>query len=129
MFSLLMFNSGSRHTLMKRIFSVLILFFLVACGGNSDVSPTVASTAEILPDAAASRPTPTAIPLTNTAPPQATASVADEPTEIASTVVPEAPTDQPTATPVPFNGKNEDCTFFRGRADAPVTFIDYSDFL
>ena len=114
---------------MKRVLPVLILLFLVACGGQGNVPPTVAPTAETLPDAAASRPTPTAIPLTNTAPPPATASVADAPTAIASPVIAEAPTDQPTATTVPFNGKNEDGTFFRGRADAPVTFIDYSDFL
>ncbi len=114
---------------MKKWLVFLLLLLLIACRGDEDGVPTVVPTAATLPGAAASRPTPTAIPLTNTAPPPATASVADEPTAIASPVITEAPTDQPTATTIPFNGKNEDGTFFRGRADAPVTFIDYSDFL
>ena len=114
---------------MKKSLVVFLLLFLVACGGNGTVPPTVAPTAEMLPDAAASRPTPTAIPVTSTTPPPAIATVADTSTDVPATVTPEVAPDQPTATTIPINGKNEDGTFFRGRADAPVTFIDYSDFL
>jgi PBP1b-binding outer membrane lipoprotein LpoB len=53
--------------------------------------------------------------------PQATATATAEPTAI-----PEAPA---TATTSPqFNGEYED-TFYRGSATAPITMIDYSDFL
>ncbi len=114
---------------MKRLPVIFLLLFLVACGGNGNVSPTVAPTAATLPDAAASRPTPTAIPVTSTTLPPAIATVADTSTDVPATVTLEVTPDQPTATTVLINGKNEDGTFFRGRADAPITFIDYSDFL
>jgi hypothetical protein len=53
-----------------------------------------------------------------TSEPQVTATPASTPTTAAE------PTEE-----VAFNGRNEDGTFFRGAADAPVTMIDYSDFL
>lgn len=38
----------------------------------------------------------------------------------------------PLATPLPTTfagGQNEDGTYFRGHADAPITLVEYSDFL
>lgn len=117
---------------MKRYPVFLLLFILVACSGNNTIPPTVVSTAEAPPDAAAVRPTPTNLPATNTA----AAEVAIQPTTIIDTTEPPAelapdPTNtlRPVEPEVVINGITEEGAFFRGRADAPVTFIDYSDFL
>lgn len=72
---------------------------------------------------------PTAPP-TVTAPPveQIPADTAqDEPTGATETPSPEAPT--ATAPPVAVNGRSADGAYFLGREDAPLTIIDYSDFL
>ena len=117
---------------------LLILLLLAACGG---AEPT---------------PTPPALPATQ---PQAEEPVAPAPTDLPPTEVPEptdvpvptdipAPTEAPEPEPEPTLpaaepslsplaapqedaafGRSEEGYFVRGRADAPITIIDYSDFL
>ncbi len=111
---------------------LLLLLFLPACSTNA-AAPTLAPTAEIAPSAAAVQPTST-LPTTNTptalVPTEPAATTAANPTAAPAEIAPDATASLPTTEPpVAFNGKNEDGTFFRGRADAPVTLIDYSDFL
>ena len=50
-----------------------------------------------------------------------------EPT--ATAAAPAAPASDATPSPDVIYGRNDDGTFFHGAPDAPVTFIDYSDFL
>lgn len=112
--------------------SLLLLLFLIACSNNA-AAPTLVPTAAIAPSAAAVQPTST-LPITNTPaaliPTEPAATPAANPTDAPAEIAPDATASLPTAEPtVAFNGKNEDGTFFRGRADAPVTLIDYSDFL
>lgn len=128
---------------MKATYTLLLFaLFLAACGAAETEPPATAppeADEEVVADVAA--PTDTALPASPTA--------ADEP--LAPTAVPtaEAPTDsaasageeatEPVADePDPaesepaeaaiVNGPYEG-TYFRGSADAPVTILDYSDFL
>jgi len=124
--------SSIRGYVHRRNLLLLPLLFLMACGNNA-AAPTLAPTAEIAPSAAAVQPTST-LPATNTPaafiPTEPAATALADPTAAPAEIAPDATASLPTAEPpVAFNGKNEDGTFFRGRADAPVTLIDYSDFL
>ncbi len=114
---------------------LVVLLFLAAC--SSEQPPAETSATQPAGEAAAGRATPTNEPLAEQpAATQETAGSTDvatiPPTEVLGT---EAPiivsTASPTATTAArqFNGQNPDGTFFRGAADAPVTMIDYSDFL
>lgn len=117
---------------MKRLPVFLLLLILVACRGNGTVPPTVVSTAGVPTVAAAIRPTPTNLPATNTPVAEVTL---QPPTVVDATESPAELAPDPTNTLPPvepevvINGITEEGAFFRGRADAPVTFIDYSDFL
>ncbi|MCI0396246.1 MAG: hypothetical protein L0332_36295 [Chloroflexi bacterium] len=117
---------------MKRlIYYALLAWLLVACAG-AEPEPTVATTAALpgnaLPEVAVAGPTNTAAPMP-TAAPTATNAPDGIPADAA------APEESPAAAPSPtpttgaqVNGNYEN-TYFRGSAGAPVTLIDYSDFL
>jgi hypothetical protein len=110
---------------------LLLVILLAGCApaaefSDADGSPTVP---------AAVQPTETAFP---TAVATATGAVADTPTVVASATPtkPKAtPAAPPTASPVPpatpavIFGRTDEGAFFHGAPDAPVTLIDYSDFL
>ena len=119
---------------MKRLPVLLLLLILVACGGNETVPPTVVSTAETPPDAAAVRPPPPPLPATNPpiaeVPATLTATTGADPAEPPAALAPDPTNTIPPAEPeVVINGITGEGAFFRGRADASITFIDYSDFL
>ena len=116
----------------------IVLLALVACAPGaepeSEVSVAVASPevtesplAEVatdMPPTEVSSP-PTGVP-TNAPPTQPTAIPTDEPV-IEPTAV---PTEEPTAETAVIAGRTtEEGAFFLGAVDAPVTMIDYSDFL
>jgi len=65
--------------------------------------------------------------------PQPTSSASDVTPEIAATVTTAPTTTNPTAAPLTYNGIEQGLTadgfHYLGRADAPVTLTDYSDFL
>jgi hypothetical protein len=69
---------------------------------------------------------PTAVP-TNPPPPTDEPAPA-EPTSLPSTEPAPAPTPEADEVVVAY-GRTEEGAFFKGSADAPVTLIDYSDFL
>lgn len=118
----------------------LALLLLAACSTSEespaepqDLQPTQAVASQSTPDLAATPvPTETSTPAEPTAEPavvtQESATPMDQQTESA-TALPATAEPQPTATAAPqFNGQYED-TFYRGLATAPITMIDYSDFL
>ena len=122
-----------------------VLLALVACGPTAEPesevsvvaslseateSPVAEVATELPPTAVSSPPTvvtlpPTIIP-TNEPPANPTAVPTDQP-------VPEEPTDAPTeelmAETAVIAGRLDEGAFFLGAVDAPVTMIDYSDFL
>ncbi|MGD8585172.1 MAG: hypothetical protein PVH65_17865 [Chloroflexota bacterium] len=119
---------------------IVVIALLVGCSstveapaGQQRSEPTEAATVQAtVAKEAAPEPTDTA------APAEPTETTTGQP-EDAATQEPEAeptPTEeQPTAEPLPtatdgpqFNGEYEE-TFYRGLATAPITMIDYSDFL
>ncbi len=93
------------------------LILLAAC---SPAQESVQPTAEVAKGAA----TPAVVSPTATTPPTAT-TLAAYPPPVADTASPAA--GDPSSTVV--FGRNDDGTFFHGAPDAPVTFIDFSDFL
>ena len=123
----------------KRIFWLLFLL-LTAC---SQVESTPIPPVAITPAGQEEVATPTTLVATSEAQPAPTETMVVIATRgpdggvVATTSEPEAAAtaeSTPTAAAEPteeaaFNGRNEDGTFFRGAADAPVTMIDYSDFL
>lgn len=127
-----------RYTLTVGLWLALLL--LAACSTSEespaeaqDPQPTQAVASQSTPDLAASAvPTDTSTPAEPTAEPaiesQESATPAGQQTEPA-TALPATAEPQPTATAAPpFNGEYEG-TFYRGLATAPITMIDYSDFL
>ena len=124
---------------MKRVVN-LILFglLLVACNTTTpaddsapvvNVEPTVSATgvpANAEATAAAELSAPTSVPTQSLEP-----AAEVEPTMVVElTEAPATVTSEPTSTsPAGMNGRNDDGTFYRGAADAPVTIIEYSDFL
>jgi PBP1b-binding outer membrane lipoprotein LpoB len=132
-----------RFNIMKWLF-LLLLGALISTGcGQTDTPPTAPPST-----AAPTAETVATIPPTTEPPAEAEVETAVEPEQAAPTesLTPSLaePTDvPPTATavadsagqqessvaePVVFNGVYEN-SYFRGAADAPVTMIDYSDFL
>jgi hypothetical protein len=132
-----------RFDIMKWLF-VLIIGVGISTGcGQRDTQPTApptsgAQTAEIV----------ATIPPTTGTPVEAEVTSASEPEQAASPEIPDPTPAEPTALPpsatsepdlagqqesdvpeaVTFNGVYEN-SYFRGAADAPVTILDYSDFL
>lgn len=117
---------------MKRL-ALLCFLLLAACAPSAEETPPTATTVA---------PTPAGLPtMVTTVPPAATEAAATEatagapaPTTAASAAT-ASPSDEPampaaTAAPSgPIAGRNDDGTFFYGAAGAPLTLIDYSDFL
>ncbi|MCP4428063.1 MAG: hypothetical protein GY803_26555 [Chloroflexi bacterium] len=115
-----------------RILFLISLFALAACTAETveesaatavpTTIPPTATTAEI----AKATAVPTTVP---TAPPPPTDEPApSEPTALPPTEPP--PTAEPEAEPVVVEyGRTAEGAFFHGASDAPVTLIDYSDFL
>lgn len=123
---------------MKRYspFLVVLLataFLMTACGGT--VANSVPTVTPLPTDAPA--PSPTPIPTVTLPPPTATAPAATVPAA-AEPVATEAPTAAPTdtvalPTPTPdwllVEGRSADGLPTLGNPDAPITVLDYSDFL
>ncbi len=113
----------------RLVFFVLLLFALTlsACGVSGTVDTPIPLPATELP---ASEPTATAAEIllpTNTPLPPATAA-ADTPSVTATN------TPLPATSPTPVNwldyeSQNAEGFYERGNPDAPVTILDYSDFL
>lgn len=118
-------------------FALMAIILLVSCTPDDARSPAeVQATAPPQPTETvaepASPPAPT-MAAADATPTNAPAVVEATPT---STSAPTAPPDAGvTETPedavaeVAVNGRTEDGAYFLGRADAPVTIVDYSDFL
>jgi hypothetical protein len=113
---------------MKRSLTLLTLLLQAAC------SPTTATETAVSPQPTAitSLPSPTqAEAPTSPAPEQATAAPAES--EAVDTPIPA--TEEPIAIPTEVvetgvvYGRTPEGAFFQGFADAPITLIDYSDFL
>ncbi|HEX6385446.1 MAG TPA: hypothetical protein VF177_12310 [Anaerolineae bacterium] len=94
---------------MTRFWMLVLLALLAACGGSG---------AGPISEPAATAPIATA-PMDEAA---IEAGSEAAPTEVANQL--EAAT-----SPAGMNGGNDDGTFYRGSPDAPVTLIEYSDFL
>ena len=118
---------------MKRLILLLLLgLFLVACSAttpaadptlvNNEPAPELSGdVASVEPTAGSEPAVPTAVPTAGVEPTtEVEPTMATEPTEVPLTV---------TSEPGGMNGRNEDGTFYRGAPDAPVTIIEYSDFL
>jgi hypothetical protein len=121
---------------MKRI-TLLFLLFLAACTAETAVEPMAAPTETAVPPTATivmEAVEPTAVTSTSfsTSPPNLP-SPTEEPTPVEPTQLPPtrlAPTAVVAATEVVVEyGRTEEGAFFKGAAGAPVTLIDYSDFL
>lgn len=121
---------------MKPIVLLLLVGLLIAGCAPADEPEETAATAPVAA-ATPTAPAPTAVE-TVTAPPAATftATAAPEPTADESTpaVQPEATTEEQDAASLPGEtsvayGRTDEGAFFHGSPDAPVTIIDYSDFL
>jgi hypothetical protein len=112
---------------MKQIILIILMFLLAACTAETAVEPMAESTA-VPPTATVVTEVlaPTAVP---TNPPKPT----DEP-------APPEPTPLPSAEPAPtvgtevaevdvVYGRTQEGAYFHGAVNAPVTLIDFSDFL
>lgn len=112
---------------------IFIIFLSGACQAGETAVPTgtaVSPTATLNvvtkpePTALPDPPTPTAVPTLSPVP--TLAQVQPEP---APTALPTKPPVIPTAEPVVTYGRTPEGAFFQGAMDAPLTLIDYSDFL
>jgi hypothetical protein len=95
---------------------IVLLALLAACSGSATEptrAPAAAATDTAADDASVETESETAGEPAELEP--AVTEVTDQPEEATSTAG--------------LNGRNEDGTFYRGAADAPVTIIEYSDFL
>lgn len=129
-----------------RILFLLSLFLLAACA-PADQSPgtpvaqqETASTGDTPTEAAAvgAAPTDPPSPAAVTAAPTSTTTVQPESPPAPATSLPAATAEptaivvatlEPTAGPQIVTGRTADGAYFIGAVDAPVTIIDYSDFL
>jgi protein-disulfide isomerase len=120
--------------------SALLLLLLPACSGIAESasvpSPEPAPTTEIVFVTASPTPPPTHTPLPTPTSTQVVAALAtDTPTPEPSLVPTNTPLPEPPAIPTPepdwLNtvGRTEDDLVYLGNPDAPVTLIDYSDFM
>ena len=130
----------------KIIILFLVLLLLTACGGETaEPEPTspaeegAATELEVRPsptnapagvngaeETTALPPTLTAVP--TTAPPDASPTAA-APAEEAPTATAALEEPAPPPAETVMDGQNPDGTFYRGLASAPITMMDYSDFL
>ena len=116
----------------KRISIVVFLFILTACGGETAVSLTSSPPTSTLPSSVLSEQI-----ATETAVSTSAAVIENEVVEEVETVAAVSATSVPptaTAEPEPIvslvqSGRTEEGGYFLGNPDAPITFIDYSDFL
>jgi hypothetical protein len=117
---------------MKRIILVSLLFLLAACTAETAVEPVVESSATAVPPTAAVAEVAIEATAVATNPPAPTSEPAQAvPTQLPPTELP------PTAVPEPVAavevvveyGRTQEGAFYRGAANAPVTLIDFSDFL
>ena len=118
---------------MRRIFPILLLITLalVACSGVEQPidTPPPATTVGTLPEPMATEPAEPESPTAEATAVEQPADAATEPPTVAESAATELPaTEPPQAAEIAVNGPYEN-TYFRGREDAPVTVIDYSDFL
>jgi hypothetical protein len=123
----------------KRSFWLLLLLLTACSQVESTPIPPVAdtpagqeevATPTTLVATSEAQPTPaeTIVAIATQEPEGSVVGVTNEPQAAATAEsTPTAAAEQ--AEEVAFNGRNEDGTFFRGAADAPVTMFDYSDFL
>ena len=126
-----------------RPFALLLIFtiILVACGPEATQQPPATIQEQLsntsVPESTTTEansedpevdPTPTEPPPTSAPTESPIASntplLVETPTEVVATEMPDTPTSQA----VVFNGSYEN-TYFRGSSNAPITLIDYSDFL
>ena len=125
---------------MKRSFPILFLlaFIVVACSPASESAATIPPTPEPATEGAEALESEVEQPgaaLTEVVPTEASTKTPSSPTDTPVVEPTEETSVEPTATLAPtaeeeaiFNGPYEN-TYFRGSAAAPVTMIDYSDFL
>ena len=115
---------------MKWLFSLLLMAgsLLAACSQGSEPASEAtappAATLAAATDVPATAPVPTVAEATSENEPIAEPTTA-EPTATVPASPAQATNDM---VEVDVNGRNPDGTYFRGRADAPVVLIDYSDF-
>ena len=117
---------------MRQITLIFLLLLLVACAGQTAVEPATQPALTAAPPitvAATEVIEPTAVPTNPPAPTNEPAPVEPPPLPPAEP----APTEAVAAAEEPGvvveYGRTEEGAFFKGAADAPVTLIDYSDFL
>lgn len=117
---------------MRRIHTILLflLFWLAACAAPEAAEPeVVVEPLTAVPVAEVSVPTAVPTPIPPTAvPAESVATAVELPTAVPT------PTLEPTATAETATvnvvaGRTDDGTFFLGDPNAPLTVIDYSDFL
>ena len=123
-------GAGGYHRGMKRL-ALLWLLLLAACAPASGETSPPATVAVAPPAAATAAPTPSPTrpaATTAAAPAPADTPAAAGTTTATATAIPATPAASATAAG-PVAGRNDDGTFFFGVAGAPLTLIDYSDFL
>lgn len=137
------YRIGKYKTMKKIIFLLPLLLLLAACGGEPALTEPAATAASPAEPATAGRPTPTNEPAGATEdlaalPPTLTPASTTAPTAASVTAPPAGdastatiPTEEPTPPPteIMIDGQNPDGSFYRGLATAPITMLDYSDFL
>ena len=120
----------------QRWFLASFLLILSSCGSQTrpdlDIAPVSALLVLPMPTAT-SKPTRTPSPSPSATPTQAIALLPTKKPSPKPTAT-ETPLPEPTATPTPVNwlentGRTADNLIYLGNPDAPVTLIDYSDFL
>lgn len=111
---------------MRRIAFVVLLFLLAACTAETAVELTIEPTAVSVPPTAAIV---TKVVVESTAVPTTLPTPANEPTTLPPTKpAPTIAAEEETEVAVAY-GRTPEGAYFKGAANAPVTLIDYSDFL
>lgn len=115
---------------MKRYISFLI-FLLVACSTPEPTAVSPTPTTPPTPPTTATAVSQSTLPPATIAPtqPAATASATAVVAETAVSTATTLPTATAPTQPVITAGRTDDGAYFRGDPNAPITMIDYSDFL
>lgn len=116
------------------LFSLILI--LVACGSETAPQqiatiqelPTTTKTTEPATEDSFNNPTPTEAPLVLSPTVSPVVPNTQQPVEIPTENNVTEAAETPTSIPAEINGQYEN-TYFRGLATAPITLIDYSDFL